>query len=60
MNVKAPALPGDACQCGEHTFVVITPAADYVCTGAEDLGRGRGSLMHVSGCPWAKGDGFLP
>lgn len=65
MNVEAPELPalypGNACQCGGHTFVVITrEAAAVLCAGAEDLGRGRGSLMHVSGCLGANGDGFLP
>lgn len=50
----------NACPCGGHIFVVITPEAEAVWEGAEDLGRGRGRLMHVSGCPWANGDGFLP
>lgn len=50
---ELPALcPGNARQCGGHTFVVIMPEADAV--PAQELktwGRGRGSLMHVSGCP---------
>lgn len=37
----------NACPCGGHIFVVITPEAEAVWEGAEDLGRGRGRLMHV-------------
>lgn len=61
VGLQLPALcPGKACQCGGHTYGFITPEADAACAGAAELGRGCGHLTHVSGYPWANGDGFLP